>query len=110
VHHCGRPGDEGTVMAIHPALWCRTSLDGRGTTEAASMQWLASTLSTVRSVGRPVSDETGLAGRYDFELPRVADLESRLGLRLEPRRGPVDVLVVDRISRPTLDRRTPWHD
>jgi uncharacterized protein (TIGR03435 family) len=73
---------------------------------------------------RQVIDETGLTGEFDLDLifqpeglggalvgappPSVADapelttaLRDELGLRLESRRGPVDVLVVDRIERPT---------
>jgi len=68
---------------------------------------------------RPVVDRTGLAGFFDvdMELPPLqpltgdaaADsgpsvftvLQEQLGLRVEEGRGPVDVLVVDRIERPT---------
>ncbi len=73
---------------------------------------------------RPVVDETGLTGEYDLDVffqpeglggaligaPPAAltdapglttALQDELGLRLESRRGPLDVLVVDRIERPT---------
>ena len=73
---------------------------------------------------RSVIDETGLPGEFDYDLlfqpeglggalvgpPPAAlsdapsletALRDDLGLRLEPRRGPVDMLVVDRIERPT---------
>jgi uncharacterized protein (TIGR03435 family) len=69
---------------------------------------------------RVVIDRTGLAGVWDFELtftpPDVAAaaadvdtptlftaLQEQLGLRLESTRGPSDVLVVERIERPTPD-------
>jgi uncharacterized protein (TIGR03435 family) len=69
---------------------------------------------------RVVIDRTGLAGVWDFDLtftpPDVAAaaadvdtptlftaLQEQLGLRLEPTRGPSDVLVVERIERPTPD-------
>jgi uncharacterized protein (TIGR03435 family) len=69
---------------------------------------------------RVVLDRTGLAGVWDFELtfapPDVAAaspdadtptlftaLQEQLGLRLESTRGPSEVLVVDRIERPTPD-------
>jgi uncharacterized protein (TIGR03435 family) len=101
---CWRPEPGiGSGRLPRPALWCKTSLQG-GTTEAASMRWLASTLTALPSIGRVVRDETGLTGRYDFELPPLAQLDS-LGIRLEPRRAPVEVFVIDRISRPTLDRQ-----
>jgi uncharacterized protein (TIGR03435 family) len=70
---------------------------------------------------RAVIDRTGLAGAWDFELtfapPDVgadasADrniptlftaLPEQLGLKLDSTRGPAEVLVVDRIERPTPD-------
>jgi uncharacterized protein (TIGR03435 family) len=86
-----------------------------------TMARLALTLSAV--VGRVVTDDTGLQGAYDLELrfaregpvppgapPADPDapsiftaLREQLGLRLEGRRGPVEVLVVDGIERPTPD-------
>lgn len=66
--------------------------------------------------GRPVVDRTGLTGRFDFTLnwaPEGATdsdapsiftaVQEQLGLKLEPARGPVDVLVVDAAERPTPD-------
>ena len=71
--------------------------------------------------GRPVVDKTGLTGAYNFSLEfafqqpvsaTAADdsgparptiftaLEEQLGLKLEPARGPVSMMVVDRIDRP----------
>jgi uncharacterized protein (TIGR03435 family) len=74
---------------------------------------------------RPVVDNTGLSGRYDFELewspddaqfngqltrpgagpPTKADffsaIQDQLGLRLEATRGPVNTLVIDKIERPS---------
>jgi uncharacterized protein (TIGR03435 family) len=83
-----------------------------------------------RVLGRPVVDETGLAGKYDFRLewtpadteplmqmpgampdpagqpaelgPSVfAAIQEQLGLRLEARRAPVQVMVIDRLDKPT---------
>jgi uncharacterized protein (TIGR03435 family) len=66
--------------------------------------------------GRPVVDRTGLTGRFDFtlnwapessndtEAPSIfTALQEQLGLKLQPARGPVDVLVVDSAERPTPD-------
>jgi uncharacterized protein (TIGR03435 family) len=71
--------------------------------------------------GRVVVDQTGLDGYYAFALnyaqqpAAAADsapgdrpslftaLQEQLGLKLEAQRSPVDVLVVDRIERPTED-------
>jgi uncharacterized protein (TIGR03435 family) len=63
--------------------------------------------------GRPVIDKTGLEGSYDCEM-NWSQAESdgtgeffftavrdQLGLTLQPSKGPVEVLVVDSISRPS---------
>ena len=74
---------------------------------------------------RPVIDRTGLKGNYDIELsyldesladksvsPNAAQSESKrpslvtalreqLGMKLEPTRGPVEVVVIDSVSEPT---------
>ena len=70
---------------------------------------------------RWIEDRTGLAGRYDIELtyqndrlllpgaqPREAPalftaLQEQLGLKLEPSRGAVEVLVIDSVERPSPD-------
>lgn len=70
----------------------------------------------ISEVGVPVSDETGLAGAYDFQLrwsnevapaddrPSIfTALQEQLGLRLERRRTKTEVLVVDRFERPSPD-------
>ena len=66
---------------------------------------------------KPVVDETGLAGRYDFVLKWIPDelstndpnappgiftaVREQLGLKLERTKGPTDVLVIDHVERPT---------
>ncbi|HXE08652.1 MAG TPA: TIGR03435 family protein [Acidobacteriaceae bacterium] len=69
---------------------------------------------------KPVVDKTGLTGRYDFALRYTTDetrvspdanaapglftaMEEQLGLKLEPVKAMADVLVVDRIERPTAN-------
>lgn len=68
---------------------------------------------------RPVVDETGLSGRYDFTLTWTPDtspanepdaapgiftaVQEQLGLRLEATKGPTDVLVVDQVERPSAN-------
>jgi uncharacterized protein (TIGR03435 family) len=69
-----------------------------------------------RQLARPVLDQTGLTGRYDFTLTGidpgktesarielVAAVREQLGLSLEPATAPVAVLVIDSIQRPKLD-------
>jgi uncharacterized protein (TIGR03435 family) len=72
-----------------------------------------------------LQDRTGLAGYFQFDLTYTPDqlrngtarpglpavdpngrslvtaLQEQLGLRLEPTRGPVDVVVIDSVERPT---------
>ena len=76
---------------------------------------LASTLGGV--VGRVVVDQAGLAGTYDLELRWSAGdgaessndptiftaVQEQLGLRLRSTSGPVEMLVIDAIERPTAD-------
>jgi len=67
-------------------------------------------------VGRPVHDSTGLMGYFDVELNVGTDstnqdglvaasiftaVQEQLGLKLESAREPIDVVVIDRIERPT---------
>ncbi|MEQ1868317.1 MAG: TIGR03435 family protein [Micropepsaceae bacterium] len=74
-------------------------------------------------IDRHIRNRTGLSGTFDFSLewsrqaefaspdttpgdtgPRFAEaLRTQLGLTLRSARGPVDVLVIDRIDRPTAD-------
>jgi uncharacterized protein (TIGR03435 family) len=69
---------------------------------------------------RPVVDQTGLAGRYDFTLRYTADesrasddpnappdiftaVQEQLGLKLEPAKAQADVLVIDRVEKPSAN-------
>ena len=98
---------------------------GRVVAGGAWMGMLASNLAP--QVGRTVTDRTGLAGFWDLEMTFAQEivgsvppgveippvdpnapslftaLQEQLGLKLEPTRGPVDVIVVDSVSRPTAD-------
>jgi uncharacterized protein (TIGR03435 family) len=63
--------------------------------------------------GRPVVDKTGLEGSYDCKMswsragsegtgPSLfTAIQEQMGLKLEPGKGPVEVLVVESIERPT---------
>jgi uncharacterized protein (TIGR03435 family) len=71
------------------------------------------------AVSRAVVDRTALQGPFDVDLQWGADvgtavtisdtpsiftaLQEQLGLRLQPSRGLVDVLVIDNVERPTPD-------
>ena len=81
-----------------------------------TMKQLAETLS--EAMETPVLDETGLPARYDFSLnltpylpanderPDIAGMmvtaiREQLGLKLESRRVAVDVMVIDRLEKPS---------
>ena len=63
--------------------------------------------------GRPVIDQTGLEGAYDCEMnwsqansdgtdqSFFTAVRDQLGLTLQPSKGPVEVLVIDSIQRPS---------
>jgi uncharacterized protein (TIGR03435 family) len=107
----------------HACSWLLTRQPGSGMTTYQSggvnLNELAKTLT--QRVGRPVINRTGLAGEFQFELSWLQDmqagaaaaavandgpslftaLEDQLGLKLEPSRGPVEVLVIESVERPT---------
>ena len=62
---------------------------------------------------RPVFDKTGFTGEFDLDLSYAPDnpsfpnifaaMEQQLGLKLEPAKAPVEVLVVDQAERPAAN-------
>ena len=97
-------------------------IDGR----AISMEQITTALSNI--LQRPVIDKTGLTGTFDVHAEWIADestpgpmaglaqpptpsdgsgptvftaLQNQLGLKVESGRGPVEMLVVDRLDRPS---------
>jgi uncharacterized protein (TIGR03435 family) len=110
---CGGRADRGLLL-------------GTGTT-MADLVYALSRPELVPDVGRIVVDRTGLTGTFDIDLrwtpdrpfadptqsaaaapsrdgnepPLFTALQEQLGLTLERTKGPVDVLVIDRVERPT---------
>jgi uncharacterized protein (TIGR03435 family) len=76
-----------------------------------SMPQLAARLSGY--LDRPVVDQTGLKGSYDFRYEYSADESTfdvvscifasvqGIGLKLKPAKGPVEAIVIDHIERPS---------
>jgi uncharacterized protein (TIGR03435 family) len=105
---------QGLVMTVDTL---RVTIDppiGRGTITASSMPLAALVQMVPILDGRVVVDKTGMKGLYDIPDVRidVGPLETgfreswpkvlqQLGLKLESARGPVEVLVVDRLQQPT---------
>lgn len=62
----------------------------------------------IAGIDRPVLDETGLRGEYlvskswydSWEDFGTSIIEDKMGLKLESRKVPMDVLVIDRIEKP----------
>jgi uncharacterized protein (TIGR03435 family) len=92
----------------------------RGTLRGEGVAVGMLTLNLSNELARRVIDKTGLTGKYDFELkwmpaaagPQAAEgdperpslftaLQEQLGLRLESEKGPVEVLVIERVERPS---------
>jgi uncharacterized protein (TIGR03435 family) len=86
------------------------------TLEGLTMPQIVEQLSLV--AGRVVVDKTGLTDRYDVKLVWAADdapagdssapslftaIQEQLGLKLEPAKEPVPVLVIDRVDLPTAN-------
>ncbi len=84
----------------------------RMTSHGAGMDLLASVMLN-RMLGRLVIDKTGLTGRYEIQMefapegtaetdaPTIFDALHKLGLTLEPGKGPAETLVIDHVERPT---------
>lgn len=78
-------------------------------------------------LGRPVIDETGIEGRFDFDVEFAIDqstpgfvaeatpadptsgvsiftaAQEQLGLKLQSKKGPSEFLVIDRVERPSAN-------
>jgi uncharacterized protein (TIGR03435 family) len=70
-------------------------------------------------VDRPIVDQTGMQERYDFQLRWTRDeaaatgpdsppglftaMQEQLGLKLQPAKAPADVLVIDKVERPSAN-------
>jgi uncharacterized protein (TIGR03435 family) len=101
---------------------------GKVTATGGSMSMFITPLS--RQLGRIIVDKTGLTGKYDFTLEWTPEggapppagaspsgaappdqpgpdiftaIQEQLGLKLEPTKGPVDVIVVDHIEKPSAN-------
>jgi len=89
-----------------------------------TMPELAALLGTFPVINAPVIDKTGLTGAYDFDVefqgaamavsgttsPAAAQrpllpkaLEEQLGLKLQRTEGPIEVVIVEGVERPTAN-------
>ncbi len=118
-----RPGTASNLpRTVNGAPACGLVYDGQKLVAGGiTMAQLARNLTPL--IGRIAVDRTGLDGYYEFTLeyaagagnaagvpdagdPRpsiFAALQEQLGLRLDPQRIPVEVLVIDSVQRPSSD-------
>jgi uncharacterized protein (TIGR03435 family) len=118
----GKPAFCNGIYPLKPTGPGRLRFGGRNVTLA----FIADTLSAGVNLGRPIIDQTGLTGTFDFTLEWVQErppsaapaaeppaepagptfeeaLRDQLGIKLQPRKGPLRVLVVDHVERPTAN-------
>jgi uncharacterized protein (TIGR03435 family) len=111
----GDRGDAGAGSSAQPAVPCgpRPGGPGRFVFVGSQLSLFAGVLSL--SLGRTVIDRTGLTDLYDFEVNYAPEnepadtnrpslftaLQEQLGVRLDAERELVEVLIVDRLERPT---------
>jgi uncharacterized protein (TIGR03435 family) len=102
---------------------------GKLVAQGVPLSNLVEVLSQEKLVGRTVVNKTGLAGNYDFTLQWTSDesqaptggqqgtdntpspdssepsiftaIQEQLGLKLESQKGPVEILVIDRVEKPS---------
>ncbi len=123
-HAEGQPAPVGARRKGASIRMGRGRLDGQDISVSEIANLLA------QQVGRPVEDQTGLRGKYDFILEWTPDenmrgggpfgdgmahegapggdssgpsiftaLQEQLGLKLESKKGPVEILVIDHVDR-----------
>jgi uncharacterized protein (TIGR03435 family) len=113
-----RPGPGGTLPAnFMPVPGGIMAVPGVILASAVTMTQIANTLN--RAVDRPIVDRTAVKGYFNMRLQFAPDpgtpaattdtlgpsiftaVQEQLGLRLEPSRNPMEVLVIDSVQKPT---------
>jgi uncharacterized protein (TIGR03435 family) len=90
------------------------------TVSKATMQVLVEAIPRSFHLDRPVVDRTGLTGTYDFNIDATPEsridgnpdpneisiftaVKEQLGLKLEPQKAMVEILVIDRMGKPSAN-------
>ena len=109
----------GDILGMRPSVPGRLNVGARNVT----MGQIASSLNGMGILGRPVVDQTGLSGTFDFsleftpEMPNgvrpgetqsdsseptfLTALTDQLGLKLQSQKGPVHLIIVDHVEHPS---------
>jgi uncharacterized protein (TIGR03435 family) len=108
------------ILGMPPGVPGRSRLGGRNVT----IGFMADLLSQRVNLGRPMIDATGLTGTFDFLLEFTPEsqapappglnvapdpdgptfeqaLRDQLGLKMESRRSPMEIIVLDRVEHPS---------
>jgi uncharacterized protein (TIGR03435 family) len=115
----GPPKEDADGFPILPPGRKRILLEGGG--GHVAMRWADETMDQLAyylsaQLHTPVNNATGLTGKYDFTMRWISDspgqptteetgpnlvraVQEQLGLRLESKKGTIDILVVDHINR-----------
>ena len=116
-HAEGPPCDGTGGPDVFPEVCHVYSLDSKGGrylggSRDTTMELIAGSLPSFGRLGRPVADQTGLTGRFDFKLEWTPNdqpegptfleaLREQLGMKLESIKGPVQTLIIDHLERPS---------
>jgi uncharacterized protein (TIGR03435 family) len=113
----GLPVICGVIAHLPPSSPGRTSFGARG----VPLELLANSLPTqtgMMTLPHPVVDETGLSGTFDFKLEWLPDsntlpdasgptfvqaLKEQLGLKVQLKNGPVELMVLDYVEHPSAN-------
>jgi len=108
------PAPKADVSPAHATESLPRVQDGSFVFQDTSLPEFAAKLSELRGIDRPVVDQTGIKGIFDITLKSAASailqadgpslftlVQEQLGLRLVPTKGPVKVLVIDHVGKPS---------
>lgn len=104
------------IFPMQPSVPRRYKFAGRNLT----LGFIMDTFSAGVNLGRPIVDRTGLTGTFDFSLEWAPDrptaepeldagptfeqaLRDQFGMQLQPQKGPVKILVIDHVERPSAN-------
>jgi uncharacterized protein (TIGR03435 family) len=107
----------GNFCGLHAVSGLSRALEGKGVTLAMLAPSLSRTYTA--ALGRNIIDGTGLSGAFDVHLEWASDpmteptpgaapsiftaLLEQLGLKLESAKGPVEVLVIEHVEKPSAN-------
>ena len=122
----GFPEPCGAISDVQPSTPGRFRAGARNMPIATIANSLAvlGNLGSSGNIDRPILDKTGVAGKFDFVVEWTPELngsrpagatfqpdptgptfmealKEQLGLKLEPQKGPVDVIVIDHVEQPS---------